>query len=69
MVIMARKLISNEQGGPLAALEAAPDQSDTHTTLGAIVVHTVALLLYREDSNIFYPLVAMLGMPGDLVVN
>ena len=67
--VMARALVSNEQGGPLAALQVSAGQPSSHRTLGAVVVHTAATLLSRRGVDLLHPLVALLSTPGDMAVN
>ena len=66
--IMARTLVSNEQGGPLAALQVSGSQPGHHQTLSAIVIHTVACLLTRGNIDLFCPLTTLLTKPGDMAV-
>ena len=66
---MARSLVTNEQGGPLAQLGIAPRQPLQHRTLGAIVVHTAAVFLCRQRVDILQPFVNMLNNPAALVVS
>ena len=66
---MARALIANEQGGPLAALRVSPDQPAIQRTMAAVVVHTAATLFSRQGVELLHPLVAMLTKPADLTVS
>ena len=66
---MARSLVANEQGGPLAQLTISPRQPLQHRTLGAIVVHTAAVLFCRQRVEILQPFVNMLNNPAALVVS
>ena len=66
---MARLLVANEQGGTLAQLRIYPGQPLQHRTLGAIVVHTVAVFLCRQEVSILQPFVNMLNKPAMLVVS
>ena len=66
---MARSLVANEQGGPLAQLGVAPQQPLQHRTLGAIVVHTAAVFFCRQRLAILQPFVNMLNNPAVLVVS
>jgi len=66
---MARALVANEQGGPLAQLRIAPRQPLQHRALGAIVVHTAAIFLCRQRVGILQPFVNMLKNPAALVVS
>jgi len=65
--LMARSLVANEQGGPLAQLRIAPQRSLQHRTLGAIVVHTAAVLLCQQGVQILQPFLNMLNNPAALV--
>ena len=65
---MARLLVANEQGGPLAQLVVGPMQPLKHRTLGAIVVHTAAVFLCQQRIDILQPFVNMLKKPATLVV-
>ena len=65
---MARLLVANEQGGPLAQLVVEPTQPLQHRTLGAIIVHTAAVFLCRQRVAILQPFVNMLKNPATLVV-
>jgi len=66
---MARSLVANEQGGPLAQLRVTPQQSLQHRILGAIVVHTAAVFLCRQRVEILQPFVNMLNNPANLIVS
>jgi len=66
---MARSLVANEQGGPLAQLGISPQQPLQHRTLGAIVVHTAAVFFCRQRVYILQPFVNMLNNPAALVVS
>ena len=66
---MARALIANEQGGPLAALRVSPDQPAIQRTMAAMVVHTAAALFSRQSVELLHPLVAMLTKPAELKVS
>ena len=65
---MARLLVANQQGGPLAQLAVEPMQPLQHRTLGAIIVHTAAVFLCRQRVAILQPFVNMLKNPATLVV-
>ena len=65
---MARLLVANEQGGPLAQLVVDPMQPPKYRTLGAIVVHTAAVFLCQQRVAILQPFVDMLKSPATLVV-
>jgi len=66
---MARSLVANEQGGSLAQLGVAPQQSLQNRILGAIVVHTAAVFFCRQRVEILQPFVNMLNNPAALVVS
>ena len=68
MKIVARTLVSNEQGGPLAALQVSTGQPGHHRTLSAVVIHTVACLLTRGNIDLLCPLTTLLTKPGDMAV-
>lgn len=65
---MARLLVANEQGGPLAQLVVDPMQPPKYRTLGAIIVHTAAVFLCQQRVAILQPFVNMLKNPATLVV-
>ena len=69
MKVMARKLVSNEQGGPLAALQVSAGQTASQQSLGALVVHTVAVLTSRTGLHLLQPLVTLLNAPGNMAVS
>ena len=66
---MARVLVANEQGGPLAVLQVSPKQPAIMHTLRAIVVHTVATLYNSQNKHLMKPLVDMLIKPANLTVS
>ena len=69
MQLMARLLVCNEQGGPLAALQVSAGQPGVHRTLSAVVIHSVASLLSRKRLHLLSPLVTLLIKPGNMAVN
>ena len=69
MKVMARKMVSNEQGGPLAAFQVSAAQTPAQQSLGAIVVHVVAALISRGSLDILCPLVTLLNAPGNMAVS
>ena len=69
MKVMARKLVSNEQGGPLAALQVSAGQTASQQSLGVLVVHTVAVLNSRTSLHLLQPLVTLLNAPGNMTVS
>jgi len=66
---MARSLVANEQGGPLAQLGIAPWQPLKHGILGVIVVHTTAVFICRQRVDILQPFLSMLNNPAALIVS
>jgi len=66
---VARSLVANEQGGPLAQLGVAPQQPLLNRILGAIVVHTAAVFFCRQRVKILQPFVNMLNNPAALIVS
>ena len=66
---MARLLVANEQGGPLAQLVVGPTQHPKHQTRGGIIVHTAAVFLCQQRVGILQPFVNMLKSPATLVVS
>ena len=66
---MARALVSNEQGGPLAALQVSAGQLGSHRALSAVVIHTAATLFSQRNVDLLHPLVTLLCTPGDMAVN
>ena len=67
--VVARKLVCNAQGGPLAALQVTPNQPVSQQSLGALVVHAVVVLINRSNLDILHPLVTLLNSPGDMTVS
>ena len=70
MKLLAKRLVANEQGGPLSTLRVSPDNQPEHRTLGGIVVHAVTVLLCRNKNKagILLPFDHMLHDPSALVV-
>ena len=66
---MGRLLVANEQGGALAQLGVCPRQPLKHRTLGAVVVHTVAVFFCQQKVDILQPFVNILKNPAALVVS
>ena len=66
---MGRLLVANEQGGTLAQLGVCPRQPLKHRTLGAVVVHTVAVFFCQQKVDILQPFVNILKNPAALVVS
>ena len=69
MQLMARKLVSNEQGGPLAALQVSAGQTPSQQSLGALVVHVVAVLYSRGSVDLIRPLATLLTNPANMAVS
>ena len=69
MKMMARKMVANDQGGPLAALQVSIAQSPAQQSLGALVVHVVAALISRSSLDLLSPLVTLLNAPGNMAVS
>ncbi len=65
---IARALLANQHGGPLAQLAIAPRQPPLQRTLGAIVVHTAVIFQSRQGVELLEPFVKMLNNPAALVV-
>jgi hypothetical protein len=65
----ARLLLTNEQGGPLAQLRVTPELPAIYKTLGAVVIHTVAVLESSSRKPILLPFVNMMSDPAALVVS
>ena len=68
MRIAARLLLVNKQGGPLAQMCITPELPAQYKTLGALVVHTVAVVNTHAGLPILLPFVNMLTNPGALAV-
>lgn len=64
----ARLLLTNKQGGPLAQFSISPQLPATYKTLGAIVVHTAAIIDSHLRLPILLPFVNMMGNPAALKV-
>lgn len=69
MIVMGRKLVSNDQGGPLAALQVSVNQTMTQHSLQAVAVHAVAILICESSLDLLSPLVTMLNDPGSMEVS
>ena len=69
MQYMARKLVSNEQGGLLAALQVSAGQTPSQQSLGALVVHAVAVLYSRGSVDLIRPLTTLLTNPANMAVS
>lgn len=66
---MARLLLANEQGGPLAQLRVTPKLPAMCKTLGAIVIHTVAVLDSCSNRPSLLPFINMMTYPAALAVS
>ena len=67
--IVAKTLVSNEQGGPLAALQVSAGQHEFHRTLSGLVVHAAVCLFSLRNVDILCPLTTLLTKPGDMAVS
>ena len=65
----AHFLLSNEQGGPLAQLCVTPELPAKCKTLGAVIVHTVAVLESSSRRHILLPFINMMTNPAALAVS
>jgi hypothetical protein len=65
----ARLLLANKQGGPLAQLCVTPELPALEKTLGAVVIHTVAVLESSSRQPILLPFVNMMSNPAALAVS
>ncbi len=65
---IARALLANQHGGPLAQLAISPRQPPLQRTLGAIVVHTAIIFQSRQGVELLEPFVKMLNNPAALMV-
>lgn len=64
----ARLLLTNQQGGLLAQMRITPERSALYKSLGAIVMHTTAVLFSCSRQPILLPFVNMLSNPSALAV-
>lgn len=69
MKVFAKKLLSNDQGGPLAALQVSASQTTAQQSLGGLVVHSVATLISTNSVDLLCPLVTLLNGPGKMAVS
>lgn len=69
MLQAARLLLTNTQGGPLAQMRITPEVPAEFKSLGALVVHTVAVMNSCAKLHILLPFVNMLNNPGALAVS
>lgn len=65
----ARLLLTNQQGGPLGQMTVSPELPAECKTLGAVVVHTIAVINCNSRQDILLPFVNMLTNPAALMVN
>lgn len=66
---MARLLLTNKQGGPLAQMTMTQTLPAEFKTLGSVVVHTVAVLSSNSAYPILLPFVNMMTNPAVLSVS
>ena len=69
MKLLAKRLVANEQGGPLAALKTARDTPIELQIIGRVVVHAVTVLLSQNKADILLPFHYMLRDPSALAVS
>lgn len=65
----AKLLIANQQGGTLGQMSISPQHPQKYMTLGAIVVHTVGVVLCQHKVEVLLPLLNMLTNPKQLKVH
>ena len=68
MKLMAKALISNQQGNTLAQMCITPQLPEHFRTLVGVVVHTAAVLYNRQAVEILLPFTSMLNNPVALNV-
>lgn len=68
MLHAARCLLTNQQGGDLAQMKVSETLSSECKTLGAVVVHAIAVLLSNSEMQILLPFINMLENPASLTV-
>ena len=68
MKLLVERLIANEHGGPLAALNTLSDTPIDQQIVGNIVVHAATVLLSRNKADILLPFHHMLHDPSALAV-
>lgn len=66
---IARLLLINQQGGPLAQLHITPELPAMCKTVGAIVIHTVSVLESCSKEPILLPFLNMITNPAALSVS
>ena len=69
MLHMAKLFLTNEQGGPLAQLCVTPELPAICKTLGAIIVHTVAVIELNSGQPLLLPFLNMMAYPAQLAVS
>ena len=69
MLLAARRLLTNQQGGILAQMKVTERLSLECKTLGSIVIHTVAVLFSNSKQPILLPFIKMLDNPASLRVS
>ena len=69
MLQVARCLLTNQQGGDLAQMKISETLSSECKTLGALVVHTIAVLFSNSKLQILLPFISMLENPASLTVS
>lgn len=69
MIQAARLLLTNAQGGPLAQMRITPELPAEFKSLGAVVIHTVAVINSYSKEHILLPFVNMLNNPAALSVS
>ena len=69
MLQAARCLLTNQQGGDLAQMKISETLNSECKTQGAVVVHTIAVLLSHSKMEVLYPFIKMLENPASLMVN
>jgi hypothetical protein len=65
----AQLLLANEQGGRFSQLRVTPELPAIYKTLGAVVVHTVAVLESSSGRQILLPFINMMAGPAALAVS
>lgn len=65
---IARLLLANEQGGPLAQMCISPHLPSDNKILSAVVVHAVSVFTCTSKQPILHPFIKMLSNPAALLV-
>lgn len=68
MLHAARCLLTNKQGGDLAQMEVSETLNAEGKTLGAIVVHSIAVLFSNSKTQVLLPFIDMFENPASLAV-